>query len=176
MPTLAQLNAMYPVPTYPFSTALLTAMAGDAAFFGALKLSNTVRFQVIPYILLSHTPAPHPRHQDEVIGIWYLDKTNATAGMPPLFKQDFIVNVGHANTQFVSYSASPTVVGPTVRPIADFFRDYGHGTRYYHRTPGHLQPWQHHYDKLVNLPRNTDLRAWARQLRDEFIATGICTI
>ncbi|MBI2669674.1 MAG: hypothetical protein HYX20_00790 [Candidatus Yanofskybacteria bacterium] len=175
MPTFQQLRTGYPAPHYPFSNTLLAFMANDNNFYSSLKLANSTRFQIIPVILTSHTVLPHPLSADQVIGIWYFDKVNFNTGNTPFFKQDFIINVGTRHTDYISYSAANSN-GQSVKPIREFFRLYGSGTKFYNRNARHPQRWQHHYDNVINLPRSAELRAWAKKLRDEYRKTGNCTI
>lgn len=175
MPTFNQLKTLYPGPPHRFSDAILMFMSAHPDFYNSLKLANPNRFQVIPVVLTSFTPANHPLHTDEVIGIWYFDKSNFSRSVGPFFKQDFIVNEGSLHRRFVSYSRNNRG-SVYVKPIGEFFRLYGSGNKYYDKGPGHVQRWQHDYANLVNLPHSRVLREWAKQLRDEYKKLGTCTI
>ncbi len=131
-------------------------MDAHPEFEDSLKLTNP-RFRFLPGMILSSQPRSAAHARDDVIGIWYLDTKNQKEGMKPLFKQDFIVDVGRMSSEFVSYSANQSN-GPYVRPIGEFFQKYGDGQRYYYRSGA--KPWQHHYDGVNDLP--IELQAMAR--------------
>lgn len=135
---------------YPFSDSLKNFMLTHSGFFQSLKLSSPNRFTSIPLIITSHTPMGHPRYQDEVIGMWYLDKSGQQCRRHRRickFKQDFIVNLGTLNIEFVSYTENKSV-GKYVRPLSEFFKHYGNRGKFYHDG----SEWQHHYGSIDELP------------------------
>src|SRR3989344_2375664 len=171
MPKFESLKRRFPHRSYSLSNPLLQFMEAQPLFYQSLKLANWRRFQVIPHIITSHTPASHSRTLDEIIGMWYLDKEGAGTQNNPFFKQDFVVNVGRLDSEFVSY----TIGFPTsqyVKPITDFFRDYGAGGQYYHKG----SRWEHHYIDLVNLPNNPVLRGWCLALKHQWQTNGRCSV
>ena len=142
----------YPSAKFPFSDELCTFVGANPAFAESLKLANPWSFSFFGYIDCSHTPETHPRHEDEVLGMWYLNKEYVCDREQPQFKQDFVVNVGKKNENFVSYTAkhiTQRLNGPLVKPINDFFEtDYGDDGKYYHNG----SRWQHHYYHVDDLP------------------------
>lgn len=134
---------------FPFSNELYDFMDQHPEFLESLKILNP-RFYFLPQVILSTQPLGEEHAQDQVIGLFYLDQLHLQEGKKPLFKQDFIVNVGRQGGEFVSYSALQEN-GPYVRPITDFFRTYGKDGKYYHRSGE--RPWEHHYDDAADLPQ-----------------------
>jgi hypothetical protein len=151
---MANARRRYPAETHVFSDQLCMFMDAHPAFERSLKLVNTSRFHFLGWIITSRTPPSHARSKDQVIGVWYLDKQNHAAGRAPFFKQDFIVNIGARQDEYVSFLDKQTLSqaggSPFVRLIDDFFIDYGEAGKYYHR--GHDRPWLHHFDDVGDLP------------------------
>ncbi len=161
----------FPKNQYPFSDELCDFMDNNPEFFCSLKLSNSSRFKFIPLIFTSHTPNNHTKHKDEVIGMWYLDTSKNICNYHSricFFKQDFVVNIGKRNKEFVSYSAD-IESGKYVKPISEFFRIYGSGGKFYHDG----KEWQHHYADISSLPDEPRLREWAQKIKRELLANQI---
>jgi hypothetical protein len=133
------------------SEELLDWIESNPSFRKSLKLNNPNRFIKLPFLITSHTPRAHKLHKDEIIGIWYLDKNNYQNNQEPLFKQDFIVNKLKQNKEFVSFAANSFANGDYVEPIDNFFKIYGSGGKYYHKSGIR---WEHHYDSVADLPGN----------------------
>lgn len=155
-------RAKFPIKKYPFSDELCLFMDKNPKFFNSLKLANSKRFEFIPLIFTSHTPKLHPKSKDEVIGMWYLDKDKKKCkehNIVCLFKQDFVVNIGYKNKEFISYSTNNNK-GKYIKPIKVFFRLYGENGKYYHKG----NQWQHHYRNVKDLPNESRLKSFANKL------------
>ena len=171
MPKFTSLKRRFSHKRYPFSDEILRFMEVEVSFYASLKLANWRRFQVIPRILTSHTPADHPLNSDQVIGVFYFDTRGTGTGNQPFFKQDFIVNPGGLNREFISYAAG-FPISQYVRPIQDFFSNYGSNRQYYHQG----SRWNHHYLDLANLPHDQILIDWGSSLKQQWQANGRCSI
>jgi len=154
----------FPKDKYPFSDELCNFMDQHPEFFQSLKLAKPNRFVFIPIIFTSHLPVGHPKSADEVIGVWYLDKKSLKENSKPLFKQDFIVNIGKSNHEFISYSAV-NKDGKYVRPIKEFFKNYGENGKFYHDG----RRWQHWYNDTSDLPAEPNLKYLAEKIREKLI-------
>ena len=152
-------------PQGSFSPGLRTFMWEHPRFRASLKLADPDRFLLLPGIIVSRQPPEGPHPEDEVLGMWYLDKVHFVRRRRPFFKQDFVVNVEGDDTTFVSYSAS-NVCGPYVLPLRVFFSTYGDGKRYYHRDDP-KKFWVHHYDGVDDLPDIGNLRELGRRAKEE---------
>lgn len=153
----------YPAINYPFSDEICLFMDNHPEFLVSLKLSNINRFLYIPLIFTSSTPSNHPLFNDQVIGMWYIDKTNVRANHPPFFKQDFVINKDSNNVEFTAFTSNAIIRrinSPYVRLINDFFRDYGNNGQYYHNG----NRWDHHYNSVNDLPNEPRLRVMATGL------------
>lgn len=154
----------FPKPEYPFSDELCNFLDAHPEFFNSLKLSKPGRFEFIKLIFTSHTTPPHPMCSDEVIGMWYYDKSKPICkshNCVCLFKQDFVVNKNHLNKEFVSYSTGNND-GVFVKPIKEFFKLYGDGQNFYHDG----SKWQHHYKDVIDLPDEPYLKLWAIKIKN----------
>ena len=155
------LRRQYPKNRYPLSDALCIFMDNHPEVYNTLKLSNETRFLFIPIIGLTYLPKEEFRSNDEVIGMFYLDKVNHKLNKTPLFKQDFIVNQNSENRYYVSYSADKNN-GKYIKSLSEFFLIYGKNGKFYHRNG--KKPWQHHYDYVIDLPDYPNLRETAKAL------------
>lgn len=163
-----KMRQKYPATDFPFSNALCAFMDTNREFYKSLKLSNDARFHFLRIILTSMTPPAHPKSNDEVIGFFYLDtekKECHTHHCICRFKQDFVVNVGSLETEYVSYTTDMDCP-PYVRPIREFFELYGENGKYYHDDNG--LRWQHHYATLNDLPNEPSLKADALSVLNEW--------
>ncbi len=143
---------MFPANKYPFSPELCSFMDSNPAFFESLKLSKPERFILLPLIFTSYPPY----NEDEVIGIWYLDKKMSLCtehNTICLYKQDFIVNVNFKNQKFISYSTN-NKGNDCVKSINEFFSQYGRNGKFYHNN----LVWEHHYKDIEDLPDEPNLR------------------
>ena len=153
-----------PLPAGPLSPGLRSRLQSDVDFYQSLKLANRERFVFLDFIIISRLPQDAPYPEDQVLGFWYFDRVSQ------VFKQDFVVNVGSKDNQFVSYSRKNNN-GPFIRPIKEFFEKYGDGQRYYHRD--HNNPnkiWEHHYrdeEGDENVPDIGNLRELARKAQQD---------
>jgi len=108
------------IEAMPFSNELRAWCDIRPEFKDGLKFSNTDRFIPLGMVLTSRTvnvPA------DEVIGFYTYDYVSSK------FKQDFIVNIGSENNEFVLYTSLPPantgLYGKYVKHINEFFAIYG---------------------------------------------------
>ena len=150
----------FPPDRYPFSDGLCNFMDDHPECEAALKLSQPKRFITIPLIFTSGLPKGHSKSADEIIGIWYYDKDRPFCkfhNKSCAFKQDFIVNAGSADKEFVVYTAYKSHP-PFVQQIKKFFSDYGSNGKFYH--DGNKE-WEHHYETSSNLPSEPSLRRLA---------------
>ncbi|MBI5151356.1 MAG: hypothetical protein HZA34_02150 [Candidatus Pacebacteria bacterium] len=153
----------FPAASYPFSDEICFFMDNHPEFLTSLKLSNDNRFLYIPLIFISSTPSTHPLFNDQVIGMWYIDKTNVRANHLPFFKQDFVVNKNSNHMEFITFTTAKIVSrlnSPYVKLINDFFSDYGNNGQYYHNG----NRWDHHYNSMNDLPNEPRLRIMATNL------------
>lgn len=108
------------IEAMPFPIELQAWCSSHPNFKKALKLSNPDRFIPLGMIITSHSPV---KPQDEVIGFFAYDYFQEQ------FKQDFIVNLGGLNTEFMLYTSLPSgksgLYGKYVHHIKDFFLKYG---------------------------------------------------
>jgi hypothetical protein len=151
----------------PISDDLLNFMDAHPDFEESLKLSNTDRFVCLNHFILSQQPPSTTHHQDQVVAMWYADKWNIRSGIQPFFKQDFVVNLGMRNQEFVSYTSKRSHP-PYVYSLSAFFAKYGDGDKYYHRQGS--KPWVHHYNDISDLPEDDHLRAEAESIKTEVLA------
>src|SRR5258706_1921374 len=99
----------------PFSDELINWYKNHSEFFKALKNIYPEKF-VSPAMIVTS----YPTSGDEVIGVY----TYHHEMKNPVFKQDFIVNVGRTNTEFVLYTRNPAGSSKYVKDINDFFNKY----------------------------------------------------
>lgn len=140
----------FPPTYYRFSDELCAYMDRNPDFLKSMKVNKPKRFVCFPMIITSSSPK-HP--EDQVIGIWYLDKQNYKDNKKPLFKQDFVVNKSKQNREFTSYAVEMFVNNNDVLPLNQFFSDYGDGGKFYHKG----KAWEHNYDDVENLPDELQL-------------------
>lgn len=127
----------------PFSMELKKWCKANPEFSKALKITNFERFITLQVVATSYSPH-YP--DDEVIGFYALDY-----GMKKLtFKQDFIVNLGKKNQEFVLYTRYSNATNKKyIRDINEFFTTYGKGGYYVGS----------HWVSLEQLPPEVSLRA-----------------
>ncbi len=89
-----------------------------------LKALASERFLHIGAVMITHPPGTN----DEAIGIYTYDYKNNL----PLFKQDFIIDVGRAHKEFILYTGFPKGTQNTqyVKHINDFLSKYGKSGNY----------------------------------------------
>lgn len=108
----------------PFSTQLIEWCQQRPEFQAALKIIYSDRFISLQAIVTSYSPY-FP--EDEVIGVYTYDYKQKT----PLFKQDFIVNIGKRDNEFVLYTRNPKGNNSKyVKDISIFYETYGKGAYY----------------------------------------------
>lgn len=108
----------------PFSRQLLNWCKLHPEFQNALKVIYSERFISLGAIVTSYSPN-YPN--DEVIGVYAYDYKLKN----PLFKQDFIVNIGKLDNEFILYTRNAKGSSTKyVKDINDFYATYGKGGYY----------------------------------------------
>jgi len=145
----------------PFSKGLKKFCIKNPEFSKALKIIYFARFIALQAVITSYSPN-YP--EDEVIGIFIYDYGIKN----PQFKQDFIVNKGKKDSDFVLYTGLSEVVNnTTVKHINEFLATYGKGG-YYKNT---------HRPKLEHFPPELKERAlWAIKLAEKRKKDGFVEI
>ena len=126
------------IEVQPFSRGIKDWCRAHPDFAKALKILYPERFITLGAVGTSYSPY---RPNDQVIGFY----TYAYRQKTPIFKQDFIVNVGGNDTEFVLYTRyKGEKDGRIVKDINEFFATYGKGQYYVE---------QHHlkFDQLPEL-------------------------
>lgn len=100
----------------PFSQELIDWCKAHPEFLGALKNVYPEKFISPAVIMLSYPPTG-----DEVLGVYSYHHTLGN----PIFKQDFIVNKGRADTEFTLYTRNPAGSSKYVKDIGEFFAKFG---------------------------------------------------
>ncbi len=108
----------------PFSEELMNWCKNHPEFFVALKNIYPAKF-ISPAMIMTSTSPNYPN--DEVIGVYsYHYQLNK-----PIFKQDFIINKGRTNQEFILFTRNPMAGSSKyVKDINEFFRTYGKGGHY----------------------------------------------
>lgn len=132
----------------PFSQELINWCNSHPKFLAALKNVYPERF-ISPAMIMTSTSPNFP--DDEVIGVYSYDSHLNK----PIFKQDFIINKGRLNNEFVLYTRNPTGSSKYVKDINQFFALYGKGGYYlnvHHLTPEQLpDELQERVQETINL-------------------------
>ena len=101
----------------PYPQRLKELCQANPDFAKALKSTNPKRFVSLAAVVVSYPPST----SDEVIGFYVYDYESN----PPMFKQDFIVNVGTKNNEFVIYTRFSVVSkSRIIRDINQFYEKY----------------------------------------------------
>lgn len=112
------------VELMPFSEELIHWCKTHPEFLVALKIIHSDRFISLGAIVTSNSPN-YP--EDEVIGMYTYDYQRKT----PIFKQDFIINKGNLNKEFVLFTRnSKGRSNKYVKDINEFYTTYGKGGFY----------------------------------------------
>lgn len=138
----------------PYPQKLKDLCDADPNFAKALKTTNPKKFISLGAVVVSY---PQPT-SDEVIGFYVYDY-----GKNPMFKQDFIVNVGFRNTDFIIYTRFSGVnKNRIVRDISHFYQKY----------PNY--PKNSHHPKFEDLPEPIKPMALeAVNLANKIISLGL---
>lgn len=103
----------------PFSEEIKAFCNKNPEFKEALKVIYVERFITLGALAVSH---PSIAPEDKVIGIYVYDYQIKN----PIFKQDFIVDVGGTGKEFVLYTGgTPSGGQKRVKHIKEFFSKYG---------------------------------------------------
>ena len=106
----------------PYSSNLKSLILNDPDFAKALKINNHIRFVSLGAVVTSYSPLVP---DDEVIGFYVYDYKEDK------FKQDFIVNIGKKDKEFILYTKFPnTNKNKRIKDISQFFEKYS-GGKYY---------------------------------------------
>lgn len=152
----------------PFPDVLLAWCKSHREFLVALKNVYPEKF-ISPAMVMTSTSPNYPG--DEVIGVYsyhYQIKK-------PIFKQDFIINKGRKNKEFVLYTRNfKSGSSKYVKDIHEFFETYGKGGYYvgsHHLSldelPEELQERAKETIRLANKMKETDLSMLTRDHIDE---------
>lgn len=119
----------------PFSEELVDWCKSHPDFLTALKIIYSERFISLGAIVTSYSPN-FP--EDEVIGMYTYDYLRK----PPILKQDFIINKGKLNKEFVLFTRnSKNGSSKYIKDINEFYLTYGKGGFYvnsHHLSLGQL--------------------------------------
>ncbi|MFA7301028.1 MAG: hypothetical protein WC069_01870 [Candidatus Shapirobacteria bacterium] len=102
----------------PFPIELKKICKENPSFEDALKSVHPERFVSLGAIVTSQCPLVP---EDEIIGFFVYDYRNLNK---PIFKQDFIVNIGKKNKEFILYTKYPRSYSKTIKDISEFFKKY----------------------------------------------------
>lgn len=110
--------------TLPFREEILFWCKLHPEFQKGLKVLASERFLHLGTVIVSYPTGTN----DQVIGVYAYDYKNK----PPLFKQDFIVDVDQAHKEFILYTGFTKGTQSTkyVKHINDFFSKYGKNGNY----------------------------------------------
>lgn len=100
----------------PFSQELVDWCKSHLEFLAALKNIYPEKF-ISPAMIVTS----YPSSGDEMIGIY----TYHHEMKKPIFKQDFIINKGNLNQEFILYTRNPSGSSKYVKDIKEFFAQYG---------------------------------------------------
>ncbi len=100
----------------PYPEELKELCRVDSGFADALKSTHPEKFISLGAVVVSRsTVIP----EDQVIGFFVYDY-----GARPMFKQDFIVNKGARNKEFVIYTRYPSENNKYIKDISLFYEKY----------------------------------------------------
>ncbi len=112
------------VEMMPFSDELVNWCKLHPEFLAALKIIYSEKFISLGAIVTSYSPN-YP--SDEVIGIYTYDYQRKN----PIFKQDFIINKGKLNKEFMLFTRNlKRGSSKYVKDINEFYTTYGKGGYY----------------------------------------------
>lgn len=144
----------YPANKYPFSDELCLFMDKHQDFLQSLKIERSDRFHFLQPLAVISLPHNHPSHGDQILGFFFLDKSDCQCGFHKRicrFKQDFVVKLGTPDSTFISYTHTDCPSN-YVRPTEEFFNRYGKGGQFFHNG----YEWEHHYEDASDLPDYMD--------------------
>jgi len=108
------------IEAMPFSDELIAWSRVHPELKEALKPMHPERFIALGHVTTSYSPN---KPDDQVIGFYAYDY------IAEQFKQDFIVNIGGTNSEFVLYTRLPkenkSLHGKYIKDINEFFAVYG---------------------------------------------------
>jgi hypothetical protein len=99
----------------PFSKALKSWAKADPSVMAALKFSNDDRFTPLPMIRFYRSKL---RPNDRILGFSVWDS------IAKRFKQDYVLDVGDKDKEFILYTAPGVPDTPVVRHISELFEQY----------------------------------------------------
>ena len=132
------------IETMPFSKELVAWCKSYPEFSRTLKIVYPEKFITLGAIVTSHCSY---KPEDQVIGIY----TYAYKMKRPIFKQDFVINKGSLNRQFILYTRFPNK-SKIIKDISEFYKTYGQDNNYLNT---------HHlvFDQLPDKVKPAGLRA-----------------
>ncbi len=121
----------------PYPEELKELCRIDSGFADALKITHPEKFISLGAVVISRSTV-FP--EDEVIGFFVYDYSAV-----PKFKQDFIVNKGAQNKEFVIYTRYPSGHNKYIKDINMFYEKYSDYPKSTHRPsyddiPDRLKP------------------------------------
>lgn len=145
------------IEVQPFSDGLKQWCKDHPDFTKALKIIYPEKFISLGMVVISYPPN---FSNDQVIGFY----TYHYSMKIPKFKQDFIVNVGNQDNNFVLYTRQNLVpLNTHIKDINDFFVTYGKDGNYLRA----------HHVELGDIPDEAKQRATqAKALGDRLKSTG----
>lgn len=112
------------IETMPFSKELVAWCKTYPIFSKALKIIYPEKFLTLGAVVTSHSTTYKP--EDEVIGVYAYAYTLKN----PIFKQDFVINIGKLNKQYILYTRFPSP-DRMIKDISEFYKTYGKGGNYF---------------------------------------------
>lgn len=142
----------------PFSPELVDWCKTHPEFMGALKNIYAEKFISLGGIVTSYSPN-YPN--DEVIGVYTYDYKRKN----PVFKQDFIINKGKQNKEFILFTRNfKNGSSKYVKDIHEFYDTYGKGEFYvnshhlsFEELPDKIKPRGQDAIKLANKLKGSSL-------------------
>lgn len=148
----------------PYPKSLKDIILGDPDFSKALKINNHIRFVSLGAVVTSYSPL---KPEDEVIGFYVYDFKEDK------FKQDFIVNVGKNDSEYILYTKFPNKNNKRVKDISQFFDKYSKGKYYieshhpkFEDLPDVIKPRALEAIDLANRLKNKKVREFSKEELD----------
>jgi hypothetical protein len=134
--------------TLPFRDEILDWCKQHPEFQKELKVLASERFLHLGTVVISYPPGTN----DQVIGVYAYDYKNK----PPLFKQDFIVDIDQMHREFILYTGFTKGTQSTkyVKHINDFLSKYGKNGNYA----------DSHHLTLDQLPNDVEVKRRAKSM------------
>jgi len=132
------------IETMPFSREFVSWCKAYPDFAKALKIIYPEKFLTLSAVATSFCSYSFA---DEVIGV----DAYAYRMKRPIFKQDFVINKGNLNKEFILYTRF-TSTSKIIRDISEFYKTYG-------RDNNHLNTHHLTFEQLPNKVKPAGIRA-----------------